>query len=63
MIRGFKGLSDRELRCEELTDVALVPTGQALPQHCYVRITGQQKTAWIDLIPTRSELRLDTRLQ
>ncbi|MBB4695097.1 hypothetical protein [Paractinoplanes abujensis] len=56
-------MSDRELRCEELTDVALVPTGQALPQHCYVRITGQQKTAWIDLIPTRSELRLDTRLQ
>jgi hypothetical protein len=52
-----------DLRCEELPEVALVATGKALPQHCYVRIDGQQKTAWVDLIPTRSDLRLDTRLQ
>jgi hypothetical protein len=52
-----------EVRCEELPAVALVPTGKALPQHCYVRIEGQAKTAWIDVVPTRSELQLDTRLQ
>ena len=52
-----------DLRCEELPEVALVATGKALPQHCFVRIEGQKKTAWVDLIPTRSELRLDTRLQ
>lgn len=52
-----------DVRCAELPEVALVPTGKALPQQCYVRIAGQDKTASIDLIPTRNELRLDTRLQ
>lgn len=52
-----------DLRCEDLPEVAVVATGKALPQHCYVRIAGRDKTAWIDLVPTRSEVRLDTRLQ
>ncbi|GAA1618059.1 hypothetical protein [Actinoplanes couchii] len=52
-----------DLRCEELPQVALVPTGRPIAQHCYVRIEGREKTATIDLIPTRSTLRLDTRLQ
>jgi hypothetical protein len=52
-----------DLRCEELPEMVLAPTGTALPQHCYVRIEGRDKTAWIDLVPTRSDLRLDTRLQ
>lgn len=52
-----------DLRCDELPESALVPTGTALAQHCYVRIEGRDKTASIDLVPTRNELRLDTRLQ
>jgi hypothetical protein len=52
-----------DLRCDELPELVLAPTGRALPQHCYVRIEGRDKTAWIDLVPTRSDLRLDTRLQ
>lgn len=52
-----------DLRCEELPEVAVVATGQPIAQHCYVRIQGRDKTATVDLIPTRSTLRLDTRLQ
>ncbi|MFI5934147.1 hypothetical protein [Actinoplanes sp. NPDC051494] len=59
----FKAPTFSDLRCDELPEVALVATGTPLEQHCYVRMTGRDKTAWVDVVPTRSEPRLDTRLQ
>ncbi len=59
----FRDARFSDLRCDELPELALAPTGKPIEQHCYVRIEGRDKTATIDLIPTRSALRMDTRLQ
>ncbi|GAA0577264.1 hypothetical protein GCM10010172_72470 [Paractinoplanes ferrugineus] len=59
----FRNARFSDLRCEDFPEVALAPTGKPLAQHCYVHIQGRDKTATIDLIPTRSRLRADTRLQ
>ncbi|GAA1582771.1 hypothetical protein [Actinoplanes couchii] len=55
--------ADKEPRCDELPEAALVEIGKKLPQQCYARIEGQYKTVWIDMVPGPTYVGLQTRFQ
>lgn len=56
-VHGPDGFGHTDLRCDDgLPELALVPANQPLPQYCYARVEGQNKTARYEIVPRANEI-------